>query len=281
MIKHALITIVFGSLAFSTQVVLAQQFNGGIPAGWTCIGTCGTSGTDGVVELSPVPTSTRYGWISTDQGIDGISPFSPTASPFGGNSNGSTLTSGSIHANAGDQLNFYFNYITSDGGDFTDYSWSRLLNADNSSLAAVLFTARTDPAALYIPGQGLPPSEATLTRGGIPVFSYNPILDGGDGTGPGWTPLGPDSGSCWGAGCGYTGWVQASYTIAATGAYQLEFGVTNWIDGAWNSGLAIDGITISPGNVTSAVPEPETYAMLLAGLGLLGFAARRRKQNQL
>jgi PEP-CTERM motif len=27
----------------------------------------------------------------------------------------------------------------------------------------------------------------------------------------------------------------------------------------------------------SAVPEPETYAMLLAGLGLLGFTARRRK----
>ncbi len=29
---------------------------------------------------------------------------------------------------------------------------------------------------------------------------------------------------------------------------------------------------------TTAVPEPETYAMLLAGLGLVGFAARRRKQ---
>lgn len=27
----------------------------------------------------------------------------------------------------------------------------------------------------------------------------------------------------------------------------------------------------------AAVPEPETYAMLLAGLGLLGFAARRKK----
>jgi hypothetical protein len=27
------------------------------------------------------------------------------------------------------------------------------------------------------------------------------------------------------------------------------------------------------------IPEPETYAMMLAGLGLLGFAARRRKQH--
>lgn len=33
------------------------------------------------------------------------------------------------------------------------------------------------------------------------------------------------------------------------------------------------GVNIAP------IPEPETYAMLLAGLGLMGFVARRRKQR--
>jgi hypothetical protein len=32
-------------------------------------------------------------------------------------------------------------------------------------------------------------------------------------------------------------------------------------------------------NVSDAIPEPESYAMLLAGLGLLGFVARRRIQK--
>lgn len=31
--------------------------------------------------------------------------------------------------------------------------------------------------------------------------------------------------------------------------------------------------------IVTAVPEPETYVMLLAGLGLIGFSARRRKLN--
>lgn len=34
----------------------------------------------------------------------------------------------------------------------------------------------------------------------------------------------------------------------------------------------------STDNLVAAVPEPETYAMLMAGLGLMGFVARRRKQ---
>lgn len=36
---------------------------------------------------------------------------------------------------------------------------------------------------------------------------------------------------------------------------------------------------IDPPPITGAIPEPETYAMLLAGLGLLGLTARRRRQK--
>lgn len=43
--------------------------------------------------------------------------------------------------------------------------------------------------------------------------------------------------------------------------------------GAQNAGINLNG------PLMAAVPEPETYAMLLTGLGLLGFAVRRRKQK--
>ncbi|WP_256209002.1 FxDxF family PEP-CTERM protein [Nitrosospira sp. Nsp14] len=46
-----------------------------------------------------------------------------------------------------------------------------------------------------------------------------------------------------------------------------------WIVGnAHNSKTGVDhAFLLAP------IPEPETYAMLLAGLGLLGFIARRRR----
>ena len=42
------------------------------------------------------------------------------------------------------------------------------------------------------------------------------------------------------------------------------------------SGTSIRGVAFAP-NAVAAVPEPETYTMLLAGLGLMGFIARRKK----
>lgn len=43
------------------------------------------------------------------------------------------------------------------------------------------------------------------------------------------------------------------------------------------NGFTLDNISFA---ATAAIPEPETYAMLLAGLGVMGAVARRRKAKQ-
>lgn len=67
------------------------------------------------------------------------------------------------------------------------------------------------------------------------------------------------------------GWTHFAldFTPTASGRYSLSFKNA----GGDNVGMLLDNVT-----VTAAVPEPETYAMLLAGLGIVG-AARRRKSR--
>jgi hypothetical protein len=49
------------------------------------------------------------------------------------------------------------------------------------------------------------------------------------------------------------------------------------VDGAGNSPGFSNLTLFARDMVTTPVPEPETYGMLLAGLGVLGLVARRRK----
>lgn len=58
-----------------------------------------------------------------------------------------------------------------------------------------------------------------------------------------------------------------------TEAIKFELNMTRFA-GSYNDGYA-DNLSF----VLTPVPEPETYAMLLAGLGLVGFMARRRKAS--
>lgn len=60
-----------------------------------------------------------------------------------------------------------------------------------------------------------------------------------------------------------------------------DFNIGHWSDavGDAHDGNDIARIYLTATGVTvTAVPEPETYAMLLAGLGLVGWAVRRRKE---
>jgi len=47
-----------------------------------------------------------------------------------------------------------------------------------------------------------------------------------------------------------------------------------------NKPSSLWALAVRPGDVAAAVPEPQTYAMFLAGLGLMGFVARRFRKQQ-
>lgn len=69
------------------------------------------------------------------------------------------------------------------------------------------------------------------------------------------------------------GWLNSLAT--ATSSYDAQFLMVQ-NQGAVNTWGAQDVVYFTP---ASPVPEPHTYAMLLAGLGLVGFLARRRKNQ--
>lgn len=66
-------------------------------------------------------------------------------------------------------------------------------------------------------------------------------------------------------------WVLFTTEVTGTGTDTLRFEAIGTSD---SYGGSLDAVSI-----TTAVPEPEVYAMLAAGLGLMGFVARRRKQH--
>lgn len=81
-------------------------------------------------------------------------------------------------------------------------------------------------------------------------------------------------------------------SVQGTAWYDLDGTVIEWGElwpgsGAWvpipvdfHDSRTLDVSVSTPIHVTTPIPEPESYALLLAGLGLLGFEARRRRKLQ-
>lgn len=66
-------------------------------------------------------------------------------------------------------------------------------------------------------------------------------------------------------------WASYSFKVLGTGSDKLLFDALGATD---SYGGSLDNVSVS------AVPEPETYGMMLTGLGLMCLIARKRRNNQ-
>lgn len=78
------------------------------------------------------------------------------------------------------------------------------------------------------------------------------------------------------------GIVSQTFTVGSSNNFNNDFSnytfssFNNLVSASWQQGLFHTYQVDNIGASVSAVPEPGTYAMLLAGLGLLGFMRRRK-----
>ena len=165
--------------------------------------------------------------------------------------------------------------MTSDGtGSFPDYAWAQLVPDVGSP--TVLFDARTVPApGNTVPGFGLPPITVSLNPATTAII-------------PGeteWSALGGSSGACFQGntqGCGNTGWITATI-VPGAGTYTIQFGVSNFGDTAFHTGLAIAGAAIGSvpiGDDPGVTPVPEPGTLLLFGSGLVAIARKMRSRRK-
>lgn len=224
--KNMIIVSILGTTTLCSTLTNAATLFEQIPTGWTFQGNAGSGTADGDIPASPAPSGT-YTYVSTSGGLTGVGSISG----YGGNgqpTNGSTLKSTAFTGKIGDKLEFFFNYVTSDGAGFSDYAWARLIDSAGEQ-ASLLFTARTTPSGNSVPGFALPQPSARLNPEFVQI--KNAATD--------WSALGSSSGSCYSTGCGSTGWVSSSYVFKESGSYKLEVGVTNWNDAVYDSALAV------------------------------------------
>jgi len=270
--------VLLSSTAFAADVSLPGDLST-----WAAVGSAGSMAPSGDIAASPW-TNAQYGYVTTAESTEfQVSPL--TLTPGGKGSgiehNGSKITSGIFSASAGQTLSMSFNFASTDGKGYDDYAWARVINSSDDSLVAWLFAAQSTNSNTkgIVPGDVLDKSafdpDQVISNYKDFSFTSKTAEDPID-----WSALKGSSGICWkdnAEGCGFTGWLNSSITLANSGSYRVEIGVVNWGDGLYDSGLAFDFMGLTNSQVVTSVPEPDSYLMMLAGLGLIGSIARRRR----
>jgi hypothetical protein len=123
----------------------------------------------------------------------------------------------------------------------------------------------------------LPPASGSTTLDGV-NFTWGFT---GNGTGPGTWTLSADQNVT-------LDLVFAMHAGSYTGAFLFDDqALTAGQPGTWKIDWVNNGdqnpsysnLTLFARDITTAVPEPETYALMLAGIGMMGFLAKRRRPD--
>jgi hypothetical protein len=129
-----------------------------------------------------------------------------------------------------------------------DLSGNERGGADDVFIASVAFNPANGGSAAGISGP--------------PAFVFPGVVDMLNGT-PYVETIGSDR-----------GFLTYSYTFTAntSGAFTMSFGTTS----SDNVGPILDNVLVTENDLKSAVPEPASWALMVAGFGMVGFAMRRR-----
>lgn len=194
-------------------------------------------------------------------GVQGYANYGPTGNTFSGNflrsatGNVVTLTLTGLQAHTAINLDFLFAAIDSlDGtGTFPSGDYFKVTLDGEQKFRESFANALTTQVQSYSPSS----PELTLARRANLGFASGTFYF--------------DSAYNLGADSQFGSWAHTAASAVFT--FQIE-GVGNQVlsDESW----AMDNLSVS----ITPVPEPETYAMLLAGLGIMGAVARRRKLRQ-